>query len=141
MATREAYARVWTELYDNEMTVGVELREGDALAEMTLRIKDWAFYAMMDNQLEPLKQVAKVEAQIKNWYPDRAYFIETESAGRGVQVFQPYGLPRLACPAPDNDKGLEAFATFGTWEGPGHREGCEKLPRTARGCYCGGDHQ
>lgn len=46
----------------------------------------------------------------------------------------------MACPAPGED-GLQAWATFGTWDGPGHRPGCEKLPRTARGCYCGGDHQ
>lgn len=145
MPAREQYARVYQEVYNTEMTVGIELRNEDTTGLMCLNIlaKSRAYDALIGNQGLPLAAVAHVESWIKERWPDRAYFIEIERDDMGVQVFQPYGLPRtepLACPAP-GEAGLQAWATFGTWNGPGHRPGCEKLPRTARGCYCGGDHQ
>lgn len=146
MASREQYARVYQEVYNTEMTVGLELREGDELAQINIRLRDKAWQALIDNQSDHLAAVAHVEAYIKVTYPDRAYFLEVERDDMGVQVFQPYGLPRrdlvdnIPCPAP-GETGLQAWATFGTWDGPGHRKGCEKLPRNSRGCYCGGDHQ
>lgn len=141
MATREQYARVYQEVYNTEMTIGLELRDGDELAPLTIRMRDRAFNALVNNQADPLVAVYHVESWIRLLWPDRAYFIEIERDDMGVQVFQPYGLPRtLDCPAP-GETGLQAYATFGTWDGPGHRPGCDALPRTARGCYCGGDHQ
>lgn len=136
MATREQYARVYHEVYDTEMTIGLELRDEDEyqLDLLNLQLKEWADGALLLNQTAKLRAVQQVEKAIKETWPDRAYFIEIEKGDKGVQVFQPYGLPRVAQPAGRIDD-------FGCWTGPGHAPGCAEKPRTARGCYCGGDHQ
>lgn len=91
--SREAYARGYAERDGFEVTVGVEWRRepiadlaswAEALARAAAEFGDHA------------TSVRHVENVIEAVYPDRAYFAETERAGAGVQVFQPFGLPRNA---------------------------------------------
>lgn len=94
MATREAYARGAAVLRDVECHPGLEIREGDDVDEMThdlQRIAAEALRRWYGNHIEVVRQVE--EAILECW-PGRAYFIETEEDGRGVQVYQPYGMPR-----------------------------------------------
>jgi len=90
---REAYARGYAERDGFEVTVGVEWRSepiaglanwAEALARAAAEFADHA------------TSVRHVENVVTSIYPERAYFVETERAGAGVQVFQPFGLPRVA---------------------------------------------
>lgn len=147
MATLERYARVWAKYKGSELSLGLQAdtEQGAALDYLL----DWMEHATM-TALVTYDQKSSIEDAIRRdvvrRWPNRAWFVEfdwgPDEVRRGVQVYQPYGLPRtLDCPAPESQDRIQAWATFGTWNGPGHRPGCDALPRTARGCYCGGDHQ
>lgn len=91
--TREQYIRAWVQLDGLEVHVGVEYKDGDDVAEMADLCMDFmgiAFEASSEDE----DVVMQVEQMLQHEWPDRAYFLETERAGRGVQVFQPYGLPK-----------------------------------------------
>jgi len=92
-ATREAYARGYAECDGFEVSVGLEWRAGDdivALSEIVKMVAEDA--AEHDDHALALEAA---EIRILTYWNGRAYFIETEHAGHGVQVFQPYGLPRV----------------------------------------------
>jgi hypothetical protein len=94
MAEREIYARGMASFGDMEVHPGLELREGDDVDHLTNWLQRQAAFAAArweDNHLEICRQV---EERILEVYPGRAYFIETEKEGRGVQVYQPFGMPR-----------------------------------------------
>lgn len=79
-----------------EVHPGLELRPGDDVDQMARELQRVGRRALQlwgDSHLEVVRQV---EEFILENYPDRAYFIETEVAGRGVQVYQPFGMPRCA---------------------------------------------
>lgn len=96
MGKREMYARGYATLKDMECTVGIEIRTGDDVDQATVDARDYAHRALCFGGGNHLGICLFVEVCIKEHYPepDRAYFIETEEDGRGVQVFQPFGLPR-----------------------------------------------
>lgn len=103
MATREAYARalavhqvrtdtgykIWVECHP-----GLEIMEGEDVDQLTHEIQAIARQAVVRWGCNHLEVVRQVEEAFKERYPGRAYFIETEEDGRGVQVYQPYGMPR-----------------------------------------------
>lgn len=132
MATREAYARVWVQWKGREASVGIALASGDGerMIEMLQRDAElWAGRALLDNTSDSL--VARdIERHIQAEHPTRPYFVEVDSgpdeSRRGVQVFQPWGLPRTGTPAITKVE---------------HEPGCFAQPRNARGCHCGRDHQ
>lgn len=73
---------------------GVEIRDGDDLNRLTHFIQGAARTALFVCP-ENHEEVSRfVEDYIRTAYPGRAYFIETEKEGRGVQIYQPYGMPR-----------------------------------------------
>lgn len=94
MAPREAYARSYFTHNGFEVSVGIELRPGDNVRTMGIDGRAMAADALRHQGPDDERVAMEVEAMIRRKYPSRAYFIETESYGSGVQVFQPYGLPR-----------------------------------------------
>lgn len=132
MTTREIYARIWARYKGRELSVGLELLDGEP--EHIIRAhQDFLEQVAMDSLIHyPLDSsaAAAAERQIKSSFGDRAYFVEIDSGPddvrRGVQVFQPYGLPKTAQPARTVVQ---------------HEPGCFLEPRTPRGCSCGRDHQ
>lgn len=133
MATREAYARVWAKYKGRELSIGVEVRnytDGEHnIQSIQTSLEEIAMVAMVEHTLDS-SAAAAAERRVKAEWPDRAYFIEVDSGPddvrRGVQVFQPYGLPRTK---PEPVTTLQ------------HEPGCFEEWRTARGCHCGADHQ
>lgn len=105
--TREAYARGYAEVDGFEVTVGVEWR-----TEPIASFARWV--EMVAREAAALADHATstrhVENIVTSTYPDRAYFVETERAGAGVQVFQPFGMPRNAAPERTNDCPFESHA-------------------------------
>lgn len=89
--TREAYARGHAVIAGFECSVGIEWR-----GEPVDSLSAWAetIATAGAHHGDHARAVRHVEAIIVDLYPERAYFVETERAGAGVQVFQPYGLPR-----------------------------------------------
>jgi len=95
MAKREAYARGYACDDQDEITIGIEFREDeDDAHNMPYLARTWANEALSYCGFSFLEAVKFLEKKVQQVYPDRAYFIETERDGEGVQVFQPYGLPR-----------------------------------------------
>lgn len=94
MPAREAYARATVSLRGVECSPGVEIRPGDDVDEMTHDIQFIATEALREFGGNHMELEACVEACITDLWPGRAYFVETEEEGRGVQVFSPYELPR-----------------------------------------------
>lgn len=90
---REAYARATVEFHGLECSPGVELRDGDDVERMINQVRMCAREALWRHKTHEAV-VGEVERFIKVVWPGRAYFIETERNGMGVQIFQPYGLPR-----------------------------------------------
>ena len=96
MAEREVYARAWvTYLPGVEMSVGVAIRNesGPEIREMTMRLYELAFDALFRGMDVYTDAPAYVEQKIHEYWVGRPYFIESEEDGRGVQVFQPWGIP------------------------------------------------
>ena len=98
----ERYARAyWTDSRTGvEVHPGVEYRSGDNVEKMMedLRIMARrAFFTKGDNHVglpDHMRQL--IEAQ----WPDRAFFIETEHHGTGVQVYDPKDFVKERCHCP-----------------------------------------
>ncbi len=93
MAAREVYVRL-TDTQDGfDITPGIEGRPGDNVTLMLnvlRRLAKWGHTRAPDHEAV----VELIEGFIKIAWPSRAYFIETETDGGGVQVYQPWGMPR-----------------------------------------------
>ncbi len=76
---------------------GLEIRPGDDIDRLTLDIKLIALAAMANQKNDHERIVMEVEAAIKSRWPDRAYFIETEEDGKGVQVYDPRDFVKARC--------------------------------------------
>ena len=78
------------------MEPGVEWRDGDrfdAIAGDMQVVADAV--ARMAGRGDPMMAAQRAEDVFRRWWPDRAYFVEVhDTAGRWVQVFQPFGVPR-----------------------------------------------
>lgn len=97
---REAYARGHATDGSYECTVGIEIRPEDITPEIFMFARRLARLGL--NEAMHSMSVAVIEREITSTHPTRAYFIETEQDGVGIQVYQPYGMPRN-----DNSASLE----------------------------------
>lgn len=83
-----------------ELSIGLEQQSGDDAGWIQRWLESvgrtaldrWYYDHPRDGER---RAVEYVETQIQGRYPDRAYFIETEEDGKGVQVYQPWGMPRV----------------------------------------------
>jgi len=92
--TREYYARASATVDGVECHLGLELQNGDDVSELTGRLQDLAESALRWADGQHQGTCRAIEIAVEVGWPGRAFFVETETEGRGVQVFQPYGLPR-----------------------------------------------
>lgn len=90
------------------MSAGVEIagETGSAIREMCTRLWELSFDALNRGMDVYTDAPAYVEQKIHQYWPGRAYFIESEEDGRGVQVFQPWGIPKDHVAVPVDDKAL-----------------------------------
>ena len=93
-ATREAYARGYAERGGFECSVGIEWRDGDDIDGLSRIAHEIADYSAEWGRHD--LATTSAEDKITAHWPGRAYFIETERDGQGVQVYQPFGMPRNA---------------------------------------------
>ena len=93
MSAREYYARA-TVGSDVECSIGLEVRSGDDVEQLTWDLKAIATAALTIHGGHHQDVAAYVELKLLRNWKGRAYFIETEEDGRGVQVYQPFGMPR-----------------------------------------------
>ncbi len=96
MATRERYARASVSMSGMECTPGLELRKGDDATEVMGFVHATAFVALAEGYPFHTQVCDSVERLFTEHYPGRAFFIETEEDGKGVQVYQPFGMPRAS---------------------------------------------
>jgi hypothetical protein len=97
---REAYARGYAQLGDAECSVGIEIREGDPVEEMTVEARLYAARGLSWAAGNHDAVVRYIECTLAEAYPGRAYFVETEEAGRGVQVYDPRDFVKTRCDCP-----------------------------------------
>lgn len=95
--TREQYARGYAVARDLELHVAVEIRggeDGNAISEL---LRGWAEEALAVDSGDHAAAVDRLERWIAGQWlgEDRAYFIETDQHNRGLQIYQPYGRPRI----------------------------------------------
>lgn len=99
--TREAYVRVGKKRFadgivlvqDIECHVGVEFLGEDTFAEMASDLEADIETALRES-VSHTDLVLRMEELILRRWPDRAYFVETDQWGKGLQVYQPFGMPR-----------------------------------------------
>lgn len=92
MSAIERYARVSRAFGDREGTFGLELRSDDVTylnEEMHATLT-----AAMICRGDHLGVATWIETWCAEHYPGRAFFVEHEVDGCGVQIYQPYGMPR-----------------------------------------------
>ena len=106
MSTCEQYARATAKHPTDptlEATVGVELRMDDDVDELAHEVMKTASIALCGGGGNHVEVVALARDIIRARWPDRAFFVETEETGltgtQGVQVYQPFGMPREKCAA------------------------------------------
>lgn len=80
-----------------ECTVAVEFRDGDDVDLLTHNVQDMARDALFFGGGNHKQVCAFAESVIQHYYPDRAYFIETDEDGRGVQVYDPKDFVKERC--------------------------------------------
>ncbi len=105
MATREAYVRVVFPEHrvdgdTVEVIAGLEWQAGESFKRLRWLLTIHLSNALYGRDQPPAKTVEEcaciVEEAIKASWPERAYFIEVgRDDDAWVQVFQPYGLPRV----------------------------------------------
>lgn len=77
---------------------GLEMREGDNLPEMNEDLMDMAREAAQEGYPSHEAVSGLMLSWILSNYPDRAYFVETEMTGTGVQVYDPRDFVKERCP-------------------------------------------
>lgn len=94
---REAYARGEAIIDGVSCHPGIEYRDGDDVATIRDDAQWFAKRALLCCGSNHEALVDYVEKRIKTIYPGRAYFIETEENGKGVQVFDPGDFVKERC--------------------------------------------
>ena len=106
-APRAGWVRLKTERYaratvggparlSTEVTVGVSYEPGENVDNLIAYAKDLAFRAASEGEDDHSRICEYVEFELEQEYPGRPFFVETDIAGVGVQVYQPYGMPSAA---------------------------------------------
>lgn len=62
--------------------------------ELTYTAQAFARVALDRHRGNHTAVVETIQLAMKLKYPDRPYYVETSESGRGVQVYQPYGMPQ-----------------------------------------------
>lgn len=98
MAQRETYLRACLKKGKLEVVAGLQVLEGDNLhllkRRLNLLMEIGTSYLLPTD--DELKVAELVEYRIKDGFPGRAYFLEVDIEGDGlnwIQLFQPYGVP------------------------------------------------
>lgn len=93
----ERYARGEAKVGEISCHPGVEYRDGDDVDEMTHNIQDAALKFVKIWYGNHTKLAEVMRWWIETNYPGRAYFVETEEEGRGVQVYDPKDFVKERC--------------------------------------------
>lgn len=93
---REQYAVGEAERDDVTVTVGIyyDPASADDIEGLTHIAQAYASGALKVWGGNHAGIVAKVQNAMDSVYPDRPFYVETREDGRGVQVYQPYGMPQ-----------------------------------------------
>jgi hypothetical protein len=107
---REMYARGYA---DNdtiacEATVGIEIKGGDDVDQVTRHARFFASCGLGWGGGDHAAVVKRIEELIELKYPGRAFFVETEEDGKGVQVYDPRGFIKERCECAARVSHLEA---------------------------------
>lgn len=93
----ERYHRVYCCLGEREATVGIEQRDGDNLLELCGLVKCDVQLVLRRLQ-STINWIPEAQSNLENlileWFPGRAFFFEFEEDGIGVQVYNPFNLPK-----------------------------------------------
>jgi hypothetical protein len=95
---REAYARGYAVAGEWEVTLGIETRGGDDVSDIVCIARGMCREALEVFKGSHAHLVHDIERQLHYYYPDRAYFIETEEDCKGIQVYDPKGFIKERCP-------------------------------------------
>lgn len=76
---------------------GIEVREGDDIADITRRLKLTTGIVLWGHAPDHAAVVKTLEKWFRRAFPGRAYFIETEQDGCGVQVYDPRDFVKERC--------------------------------------------
>lgn len=100
MPTRERYVRCHQSCNDEEVTIGLSYELGDdvlwLMHQLDLLVMATLSYAGGFPDMHE-RAVSYAEEVLDREYPGRPFFIETEHEGGGLQVYQPWGMPRGDC--------------------------------------------
>lgn len=108
--TRERYAvGMATRVVDGakgdvSVTVGIAYEDGDDVDALSHYAQNAARFALAAEGGNHPGIVHIVELHMDVEHPQRPFYVETDEAGRGVQVYQPYGMPQNC-----GDGGLYGF--------------------------------
>lgn len=96
----ERYARGEAHLRELSIHPGVEYRDGDDVDEMTHAIQAAGRQVLLSWGGNHVEAAEEMREWIEFNYPGRAYFVETEEDGRGVQVYDPRNFVKERCNCP-----------------------------------------
>lgn len=93
---REHYAVGAAERYGVSATIGIsyEASGEDDVAALTYYAQKLARLALVAHGGNHAAISALVQLSLDMDYPNRPFYVETDEEGRGVQVYQPYGMPQ-----------------------------------------------
>lgn len=98
----EQYVRVSEQYYGShwpmECNVGLEYKTGEDLKLLADEVGEVARESLVYGGDNHHLVSGFVIGWILSNYPDRAYFVETEKEGRGVQVYDPMDFVKERCP-------------------------------------------
>jgi hypothetical protein len=98
---REAYARGYASapMHALEVTVGIELRDDDEPRDIISTAHAIAYNVMNETELTMAERAGSAIRRIEECYGSerRAYFVEVEDDGRGVQVYDPRDFVKERC--------------------------------------------
>lgn len=93
---REQYATGLAVSGNVGVTVGISYEDATAsdVAALADTAQRFGRVALASWGSQHTEIVATVQALVDRYYPNRPFYVETDEDGRGVQVFQPYGMPQ-----------------------------------------------
>jgi hypothetical protein len=93
---REQYATGLAERGGVSVTVGIyyEVPETEDIEELTYTAQRFGQHALDVYGGNHVDVVEEVSSLVEAEYSGRPFYVETDEKGRGVQVYQPYGMPQ-----------------------------------------------
>jgi hypothetical protein len=104
---REQYAVGEAERAGVSATVGIyyETPIVDDVDALTHYAQNLARFALVAHGGNHVAISELVQLSLSMDYPNRPFYVETDEKGRGVQVYQPYGMPQDGTSSPLRDSG------------------------------------